>query len=44
MSQNNNYTIWQRLNKVFGPDSTLDQQAPIYVNNGVFEAGRNQVL
>ena len=26
----NNYTIWQRLTKVFGPDSTLDQQAPIY--------------
>ena len=26
----NNYTIWQRLTKVFGPDSTLDQQAPVY--------------
>ena len=25
-----NYTIWQRLNKVFGPDSTLDQQAPVF--------------
>ena len=30
MAQNNNYTIWQRLGKVFGPDSTLDQQAPVY--------------
>ena len=30
MAQNNNYTVWQRLTKVFGPDSTLDQQAPIY--------------
>ena len=30
MAENNNYTIWQRLSKVFGPDSTLDQQAPIY--------------
>ena len=32
MADNNlsNYTIWQRLTKVFGPDSTLDQQAPIY--------------
>lgn len=26
----NNYTIWQRLTKVFGPDSTLDQQAPVF--------------
>ncbi len=26
----NNLTIWQRLGKVFGPDSTLDQQAPVY--------------
>ena len=26
----NNLTIWQRLGQVFGPDSTLDQQAPIY--------------
>ena len=26
----NNYTIWQRLTKVFGPDSTLDQQPPVY--------------
>ena len=25
-----NYTIWQRLTKVFGPDSTLDQQAPTF--------------
>ena len=25
-----NYTIWQRLTKVFGPDSTLDQQAPVF--------------
>jgi len=25
----NNYTIWQRLSRVFGPDSTLDQQPPI---------------
>ena len=30
MAQNNNFTIWQRLGKVFGPDSTLDQQAPVY--------------
>ena len=31
MAQNdNNYTIWQRLTKVFGPDSTLDQQSPVY--------------
>ena len=28
MADNNNFTIWQRLTKVFGPDSTLDQQAP----------------
>jgi hypothetical protein len=26
----NNFTIWQRLSQVFGPDSTLDQQSPIY--------------
>jgi hypothetical protein len=26
----NNLTIWQRLSQVFGPDSTLDQQSPIY--------------
>src|SRR5210317_1021388 len=26
----NNYTVWQRLTKVFGPDSTLDQQPPVY--------------
>ena len=25
-----NYTVWQRLTKVFGPDSTLDQQAPVF--------------
>ena len=25
-----NYTIWQRLGKVFGPDSTLDQQSPVF--------------
>ena len=25
-----NYTIWQRLGKVFGPDSTLDQQANVF--------------
>jgi hypothetical protein len=25
-----NFTIWQRLSQVFGPDSTLDQQSPIY--------------
>ena len=23
-------TIWQRLTKVFGPDSTLSQQPPVY--------------
>ena len=27
---NNNLTIWQRLGQVFGPDSTLDQQSPVY--------------
>ena len=26
----NNYTVWQRLSKVFGPNSTLDQQPPVY--------------
>ena len=26
----NNYTVWQRLTKVFGPDSSLDQQTPVY--------------
>jgi hypothetical protein len=26
----NNFTVWQRLTKVFGPDSTLDQQPPVY--------------
>jgi len=26
----NNFTIWQRLTKVFGPDSTIDQQAPVF--------------
>ena len=30
MAKNNDFTIWQRLTKVFGPDSTLDQQAPVY--------------
>jgi len=25
-----NYTIWQRLTRVFGPDSTLGQQPPVY--------------
>ena len=25
-----NFTIWQRLTKVFGPDSTLGQQPPVY--------------
>ena len=25
-----NLTIWQRLTKVFGPDSTLGQQPPVY--------------
>ena len=29
----NNFTIWQRLTRVFGPDSTLDQQAPVYTFN-----------
>ena len=23
-------TVWQRLGKVFGPDSNLDQQAPVF--------------
>ena len=27
---NQQYTIWQRLSRVFGPDSTLDQQVPQY--------------
>ena len=26
----NNFTVWQRLTKVFGPDSSLDQQTPVY--------------
>jgi hypothetical protein len=26
----NNFTVWQRLTKVFGPDATLDQQSPTY--------------
>jgi hypothetical protein len=30
MADKRNYTIWQRLSNVFGPDSTLDQQAPTY--------------
>lgn len=30
MADKKNYTIWQRLSNVFGPDSTLDQQAPTY--------------
>lgn len=31
MAQSNQqYTIWQRLSRVFGPDSTLDQQVPQY--------------
>ena len=25
-----NFTIWQRLTRVFGPDSTLGQQPPVY--------------
>ena len=24
------YTVWQRLGRVFGPNSTLDQQAPVF--------------
>jgi hypothetical protein len=24
------YTVWQRLGKVFGPNSTLDQQSPVF--------------
>jgi hypothetical protein len=24
------YTVWQRLGKVFGPNSTLDQQTPVF--------------
>ena len=23
-------TVWQRLSKTFGPNSTLDQQSPIF--------------
>ena len=31
MAQSNQqYTIWQRLSRVFGPDSTLNQQVPQY--------------
>ena len=30
MADNNKYTVWQRLNRVFGPDSTMDQQYPTY--------------
>ena len=30
MAEKITYTVWQRLTKVFGPDSTLDQQAPVY--------------
>jgi len=26
----NNLTIWQRLGKVFGPNSTMDQESPIF--------------
>ena len=25
-----NLTVWQRLTRVFGPDSTLSQQPPVY--------------
>ena len=25
-----NFTVWQRLTRVFGPDSTLGQQPPVY--------------
>ena len=24
------YTIWQRLGKAFGPNSTIDQQSPVF--------------
>ena len=24
------YTVWQRLGRVFGPNSTLDQQSPVF--------------
>jgi len=30
MANKENLTIWQRLGQVFGPDSTLDQQAPVF--------------
>ncbi len=26
----NNLTVWQRLGKVFGPNSTMDQEAPVF--------------
>ena len=26
----NKYTVWQRLGRVFGPNSTLDQQGPVF--------------
>ena len=26
----NKYTVWQRLGKVFGPNSTMDQESPVF--------------
>ena len=26
----NNLTVWQRLGKVFGPNSAMDQESPIF--------------
>ena len=26
----NNLTVWQRLGKVFGPNSTMDQESPVF--------------
>jgi len=26
----NNYTVWQRLGRVFGPNSTMDQESPVF--------------
>ena len=30
MAEQNKYTVWQRLGKVFGPNATLDQQPPVF--------------
>ena len=30
MAEQNKYTVWQRLGRVFGPNATLDQQPPVF--------------